>query len=185
MEDRLLRTVRLELQPSDPKMFDGLWSAIETSLPELARWLPWAVDPNPDDTREFLAKASQAWESGSDRHFTVFKDGEFCGQCSLDHVDGWHRSAEIGYWMRSDLCGHGFMTEAATAVVIYGFWTAGLHRIELRAGVDNIGSQRIAERLGFQQEGVLRNGGLGSEGYYDSYVYGLLKTDPGPHIKSA
>lgn len=181
MEGQVLRTERLELHPTAPEMFDGLWSAIEMSLPELSLWMHWAIELDRDVTLEFLAKAAEAWESGADRHFTIFKDGEACGQCSLDHVDHVQHSGEMGYWMRSDLCGQGLMTEAATAVVRFGFWQHDLHRIELHAGVDNTPSVRVAEKLGFQREGMLRHGGRGRDGYHDAYCYGLLVTDQGVH----
>jgi len=90
------------------------------------------------------------------------------------------RLGELGYWVRTDRCGRGYATEASSSVVEFGFEEAGLHRLELRAGVDNRASQRVAEKLGFQQEGRLRQGGRGAEVPYDCYVYGLLVSDPAP-----
>jgi RimJ/RimL family protein N-acetyltransferase len=181
----VLRTDRLELRPTGPDMFEEIWRAVQTSADELAVWMPWAIKLDPEATRDFLERAAQSWESGHDRAFTIFKEGSACGQCSLDHRDPWATSAEIGYWMRSDLCGRGLMTEAASAVITFGFRTEGLHRIELHAGVGNAASIRVAEKLGFKKEGVLRHGGRGSNGYYDCYVYGLLDTDPRPNQSKA
>jgi ribosomal-protein-serine acetyltransferase len=177
--DNVLRTPRLELRASSEEMFDGFWAAIEASLPALAPWMTWAVDPKPEHIRDFLRRAQEQWASGPDRPFTVFKDGVAAGQCSLDRVDPLARGCEIGYWLRSDLVGHGLMTEAASAVVDYAF-AMELHRVELRAGVDNYDSNRIAEKLGFRFEGVLREAGLGSGGHYDMNVHGLLRTDARP-----
>jgi ribosomal-protein-serine acetyltransferase len=174
----VLQTERLELRPTAPEMFDAFWAAIEASLEELAPWMTWAVDPDPEHTRDFLIRASESWASGTDRPFTIFMAGRPCGQCSLDHVDALVRGCEIGYWMRSDVCGRGLMTEAAAAVVRYGFDEIGLHRIELHAGIENHASNRVATKLGFQKEGILRQAGLGAAGYYDINVYGLLTSDP-------
>jgi ribosomal-protein-serine acetyltransferase len=168
-----------------PEFFDGIWSAVQSSLSELKLWLPWAVGAKEEATREFLQNSADEWASGNDRHFTVFMDGSVCGQCSLMRVDPAHMSAEIGYWMRSDLCGRNLMTEAAHEVVRIGFWHEGLHRIELHAGIGNQGSIRVAEKLGFEREGTLRHGGRGADGFYDSYIYGLLITDPIPGLKTA
>lgn len=174
----MLNTSRLQLRPTSPSMFDALWEAIEVSLPELSRWLPWAIDPDPTVTRQFVETAAESWKSGRDRHFTIFQDSKLCGQCSLDHLDPWGRGAEMGYWMRSDMCGQGLMTEAASAVVTFGFYSESLHRIELHAGVENKPSCRVAEKIGFQREGLLRHADRGRDGFYDSFVYGMLVTDP-------
>ena len=69
------------------------------------------------------------------------------------------------------------MTEAVSAVVEWGFDKLGLHRIELHAGLRNVASVRVAEKVGFHREGLLRDGSKGSQGYYDVYVFGLLESD--------
>jgi RimJ/RimL family protein N-acetyltransferase len=180
-----LRTARLELRPSQPDYLDETWAAIRVSIAELQPWMPWAISPRKEDTRGFLEQSAAEWESGSDRHFSVFMDGSYCGNCSLIRVDRAHRSAELGYWMRSDLCGKGLTTEAAHAVVSFGFWQEGMHRVELQAGVANVGSLRVAEKLGFHREGCRRHSGRGSNGFYDAYAYGLLSSDPRPDLDVA
>ena len=178
MESAILSTPRLELVPTGPHLFDGLWAAIEASLSELAPWMDWAAAPDPDRTRGFTVRAAEAWASGDDRAFTLVHDGAVCGHCALMRVDVLARQCEIGYWLRSDLCGKGLMTEAAIAIVDYGFREEAFHRIELHAGIDNAPSIRIAEKIGFRREGVLRERGFGSGGHYDMFVYGLLEGDP-------
>lgn len=185
MDNVTLRTPRLELVPSSPELFDGVWAAVEASLDELSSWMPWAVEPDPEGTRTFLEHAAKSWGSGRDRSFTIAMDGVVCGGCSLDHIDPWGHSAEMGYWMRSDLCGRGLMTEAASEVVSFGFDNEGLHRIGLHAGVENHASCRVAEKLGFQKEGLLRHKSKGKRGFYDCYTYGLLTTDPRPDLAMA
>jgi ribosomal-protein-serine acetyltransferase len=58
--------------------------------------------------------------------------------------------------------------------VTYGFESMGLHRITIRAAPGNTRSRAIPERLGFVQEGVLREAGRVGEGYTDLVVYGVL-----------
>jgi RimJ/RimL family protein N-acetyltransferase len=86
----------------------------------------------------------------------------------------------MGYWMRTEDAGKGFMTEAGVALLDFGFGELRLHRVELEAGVDNIGSQRVAEKLGFRREGRAREAGWAGVGYYDTIRYGLLRTDSRP-----
>lgn len=177
MEPPILRTRRLELHPTAMHLFDGLWAAIEASLAELRPWMAWAPGAQADNTRDFVSLSEEKWSTGLDRPFTLVMDETVVGQCSLDRVDPLANQCEIGYWLRSDLAGRGLMTEAASAVVEFGFTEMRLHRIELHAGIDNAASIRVAEKLGFRREGVVRERGLGAGGYYDMYVYGLLETD--------
>lgn len=142
--------------------------------------MPWAVRPDPKETEAFVERATKEWRIGRERHFMVLYEDQVCGQCSLDHADLPHSSYEMGYWMRSDLCGKGLMTEAAREVVRFGFAELDIHRIGLRAGTQNAASIRVAEKVGFKREGVLRDAGRGAAGFHDSYVYGLLRTDLRP-----
>lgn len=109
----VLKTERLLLRPTHPDLFEGMWAAVQASLPELRRWMPWAIQADPGATRAFTERAAEEWEHGDERHFTLIHDDEVCGQCSLDHADPLHANYEMGYWMRSDLCGSGLMTEGA------------------------------------------------------------------------
>ncbi|MDQ3877830.1 MAG: GNAT family N-acetyltransferase [Actinomycetota bacterium] len=176
----ILTTDRLELRPTGPEMFEGIWSAVKASLNELQLWMAWAVDAKENGTFDFLQKSAAEWRTGNDRHFTLFFRGEASGQCGLTRGDPLLMSAEIGYWLRSDLCGRGLISEAANEVVTFGFEQEGLHRIELRAGVNNHGSNRVAEKLGFTRRGTLRDASRAAHGFYDCYVYDLLVTDPRP-----
>lgn len=142
--------------------------------------MTFAVEASRESTLEYLRHSVDEWNSGRDRNFTIFVDGAASGNCSLMRGDPLQMSAEIGYWLRSDLCGRGLMTEAANEVVNFGFSQEGLHRIELHAGVDNHASNRIAQKLGFTRVGTLRESSRAANGFYDSYVYDLLVTDPRP-----
>lgn len=70
------------------------------------------------------------------------------------------------------------MTEAASAVVSFAFDAAGLHRIGLEAAPGNKASIRVAEKLGFQREGLQREAGRAVSGWLDLWLFGLLHGDP-------
>jgi ribosomal-protein-serine acetyltransferase len=82
--------------------------------------------------------------------------------------------AEIGYWIRSRYEGRGLVTRACEALIDHAFDTIGLHRVVIRAGVENTRSRAIPERLGFTFEGIAREEGRGVGRFYDLAVYGLL-----------
>jgi RimJ/RimL family protein N-acetyltransferase len=86
---------------------------------------------------------------------------------------------EIGYWMRSDARGRGVMTRALRLAASWAFADGGAARVQLRADVENAASRRVAEKAGFQLEGVLRsahwNARLGRR--QDWAMYSLLPSE--------
>jgi ribosomal-protein-alanine N-acetyltransferase len=77
----------------------------------------------------------------------------------------------ISHW------GQGIASEAARAVIDYGFTTMKLHRIQAHTIADNH-PVRLLERLGFRREGTMREYSLEDDlSFHDSAVYGLLRTD--------
>jgi ribosomal-protein-serine acetyltransferase len=172
-----LRTERLVLEPIGPEWADAIWEASRPSLPSLRPWLAWAGQATPHTTRAFAEHARSEWHAGRQYAFAVLEGNEVVGGVGLYTPVGARSIGEIGYWVRVDRAGRGVTTEAAGAAVGFGFHTLGLHRIELRAGVENRPSQRVAEKLGFAREGLCRQGCPGTEGPYDCYLYGLLRRE--------
>ena len=177
LERAPLRTDRLVLEPIGTEHADALWAATEASLRELERWMLWAVGATREGTEAFTAEAEHDWAQGTAFHFSIFAEEQLVGALGLESRAPVNRIGEVGYWIRSDRSGRGLTTEAGEAVVAFGFDVVGLYRIELRAGVENAASQRVAEKLGFRREGTLRKGCPGGLEPYDCYLYGLLLED--------
>jgi ribosomal-protein-serine acetyltransferase len=177
---RTIVTPRTSLVPSAVEHADSLWAAVERSLPELRPWMAWAADDSNEHNADFLKMCEASWNSGEAWTFTIFVEDRAAGTVGLGPHVPLVRSAELGYWLRTDLAGRGLMTEAARAVVDFAFEELGLHRIELHAGTENAGSIRVAEKLGFQRVGLLRDGSRGEAGWYDCHLFDLLESDPRP-----
>jgi ribosomal-protein-serine acetyltransferase len=170
-------TARLVLEPVHPGLADAIWDATRVSLPELRQWLAWAVTAGADQTRAYTEEAVRSWEEGTDFSFAVLAGNEVVGGVGCHRAILARMMGELGYWLRTDRTGRGYATEAGEAVVRWAFDTLGFGRMELRAGVENLPSQRVAERLGFRREGLLRSGCPHPEGGYDCYIYGLVRSD--------
>ncbi|MGH2686564.1 MAG: GNAT family N-acetyltransferase [Actinomycetota bacterium] len=170
-------TERLRLEPVGPEHAEQIWNAAEASLDELRPWLPWARAASPEASRDFAERSETAWVADTDYAFTVMEEGEVVGGVGL-HTPRLEGLGEIGYWSRTDRTRRGYTTEACNALLAFAFQTVGLYRVELRAGVENRASQRVAEKLGFRLEGTLRQGcPSGEGGGYDCLLYGLLASD--------
>ncbi len=109
---------------------------------------------------------------------TLGKVGRVIGEVSIQDWDRYHRHASIGYDFTRSFWGKGFAQEAARAVLRFGFERMQLNRIEIWTAAENTRSVRLAERLGFSRDGLLRRRILEDDGaFHDSTLYGLLRSD--------
>ena len=110
--------------------------------------------------RRWRAMAADGWRSGTNATFGIHVEGidgvvGGIGVRFLDDLDD--GCAEIGYWVASEARGRGVATAATRAVAKWAFGAVPeLARIQLRADVENVASNRVAEKAGFTREGVLR-----------------------------
>jgi ribosomal-protein-alanine N-acetyltransferase len=84
------------------------------------------------------------------------------------------KAAKLGYAIHADHWGHGYATDAARALITYGFTALGLHRITAAIGPENAGSIAVAKRLGMQYEGRLRDHVYTNGTWRDSVLYSIL-----------
>lgn len=160
-------TLREPVEDDAPTLVD----AIQASLDELARWMPWAV---PD----YDIEAARAWIAGetgdAHRFVMVDTDGEVVGSCGLNGISELNRSGNLGYWVRSDRAGRGFATASTRLLRRFGHDVADLHRIEVVMSVHNEASRRVAEKAGAKYEGV-RRGALRLAGeFHDAHSWSFL-----------
>lgn len=98
--------------------------------------------------------AAHHWISGveeGERVFGIERDAELIGICGFT-MDS-NCDAELGYWIGKPYWGHGYATEAASAVMAYGFTKAGVRRFVCRHLAGNPGSARVIQKLGFKYVG--------------------------------
>ena len=99
------------------------------------------------------------------------------GNCGFHNWISKHERAEMGYILFEDYRGKGYMNEALTSIINYGFHEMNLNRIEAFISPDNSPSINLIERLNFECEGKLREHHKSEDQIHDSLVYGLLKKD--------
>ncbi len=179
-QPKVLETPRLRLEPARNDHAAGVWNAIDRSLPELEKRMTWAASTSPERVTGFVQRAETAWQEWSGWEFVIHFGSDVAGAIGLNRYDEMWRTCNLGYWVRTDLAGRGIATEAGRAVVAFGFDDVELHRLELTAAVDNIPSQRVAEKIGFRHEGTKRGAYVIAEQAIDAHLYGLLATDPRP-----
>src|SRR5262249_39131367 len=87
------------------------------------------------------------------------------------------RRAELGYWLTADAWGQGIATEAAGALVDFGFADLGLARIYAQVLTDNTASRRVLEKLGMLDEGIRRQHVRKGRRLHDVAMFGLLREE--------
>lgn len=108
--------------------------------------------------------------------FAIVANGTVIGEAELK-VDYYHLVGELAYGIARIHWGKGLATEAARAVVGYGFSTLGLARVFAWLDPRNVRSMRVLEKLGMRREGLLRSSVMRRDGRGDSMIYGLLREE--------
>jgi [ribosomal protein S5]-alanine N-acetyltransferase len=166
------RTVLRQLDPSDAVDLFAF-----RSDPEVQRYNS-APMQDPAEATALIDELRAQYAAQQAVHWAVTLPGDprVLGLMGLAAVDNYHSRAEIGYDLRRDHWGRGVATDAARAILTFGFISLDLHRVEAQTIADNHASVRLLQRLGFQLEGVRRDHSWEEDGsFHDSAVYGLLR----------
>jgi ribosomal-protein-alanine N-acetyltransferase len=102
-------------------------------------------------------------------------DGMLVGTCGLFKWNREWKRSTVGYELAPSAQGHGYMREALTSVLAYGFNEMQLNRIDASVHPENIASVKLLNKLGFMQEGLTREAGYWGERYHDMLEFGLLR----------
>lgn len=156
-----------------------LYGVIEANREHLAQWMPWAADQDLDGTERFIAEAEEQRSGENGFQAKIEPEGEIVGVVGFHRIDWTNRNTSLGYWLAASAQGRGTMTTVVRAVLDYAFGEWGLHRVEIDCAPENRRSRAIPERLGFREEGLLREAELVGGRYLDSVVYGMLAEEWG------
>jgi RimJ/RimL family protein N-acetyltransferase len=166
-------TLRLRLRPyaeADIEQLVPLIGAREVAAMTLRIPHPYTEE----DARNFFA--SSACEDEVRLAITLRADGRLIGGIGL-RIERQHLHAELGYWIGVPYWGNGYATEAARAMIRYGFEELKLHRIFASHFKNNPASRRILEKIGMHHEGCQREHVRKWDRFVDSELYGLLRQE--------
>lgn len=178
-----LATPRLTLRPASTS--DAAPMAAIANDMRIARWLLLMPHPYaPVDAENWIATHAPAFERGEEAVFAICGSGaadappagELMGVIGL-RINRTHRRAELGYWLGLAYWRGGYATEAAQAVVDYGFGRGDLDRIHAEHFDGNDASGRVLTKVGMVREGVLRSHTLRFGRRNDGVAYGILRDE--------
>jgi ribosomal-protein-serine acetyltransferase len=163
-----------ELRLLDDSDAAELHTLIDANRERLAEWLPWGAAQTPTDTSEFIARTRKQVAGNDGFQAAIVRDGRIAGVVGFISVDWAHRTTGLGYWLGEEFSGQGTMTAAVRGMTDHALRVWELNRVEIGAALENRRSRAIPERLGFREEGTVRQAQRVGDRYLDLVVYGML-----------
>ncbi|MCT4780413.1 MULTISPECIES: GNAT family N-acetyltransferase [Exiguobacterium] len=172
-------TDQLSLKLIERQDADVLYALIDANREHLREWLGW-VDgaTGPDVYRDEIIPAWLTdYANGNGFACGIYFEGELVGTIALHEINQKLRQTSIGYYLTGNGRGQGLMTTVVAFITNYCFTTLDLNRVVIECAVGNNRSRKIPERLGYQQEGILRDAEKLYGAYHDIAVYAMLARD--------
>lgn len=143
----------------------------------LRKWLPWLdTSNNAQDSLVYIQKSHSDWMKHRVFYGLIYKKNEIIGAMGFHH--NVHKYMALGYWISEEHSKGGICTAASQALLKWAFaYFKDLNLIELRAATENLASRRVAEKLGFKKEGILRQREWLYDHFVDHVVYSLTRTE--------
>lgn len=173
-----LSTDRLELRAITRDHAE--WYLRHFSVPEIVEGQGFPPPKDLADAREELERYIVGlYEAGSGYRWGIrFKgDVDVIGSVGFYAWDKEHERAEMGYDLLPEHWGKGIMTEALERVVRFGFEEMRLNRIKATVMATNPRSMWLIAKLGFAEEGVMREFSKVEGKYVDEHVFSMLRKD--------
>lgn len=168
----------LTIEPIAGKHLDELIELVNANRPYLHEWLSWLDCVKvPHEFQQFIVASEKRTTAGLEYSAVILENDRLVGRIGLYQLDRINRIASIGYWISEAAQGKGIISKACKAITTYGFEELGLNRIEIKCATGNYRSQAIPKRLGFQREGIIRQGELLNGRFIDLYLYSMLHAD--------
>lgn len=172
-------TAGLDIRPL-LRIHAGHWfAAIERSRLEILHWEEWPeAVRSTEQAHALLERLESDWRAGRTFSFGIFTDeGVVIGGVTVSNVLWDCRCADLGYWVEPRFRGKGIAAWAARLLLDFCFRVLRLQRLALVIRVDNLASQRVAEKLGAQFEGIARKRIFHAQEALDARVYAITLGD--------
>jgi len=162
-------------QPADA---GALFDAVNANRAHLASWLSWVGHTTRQDhSLQFIHQSVHDAHVQTALALGIFENGSIIGGIGMH---GWNhevKKAQLGYWIIRSHEGKGIITDSLRCFVQFLFEKTGLNKVEIHFSPANKRSARVAERLGFRVEGILRQSILRNGLPDDVVVTGLLRSE--------
>ena len=171
-----LHTERLELRKITIKDFDDYaeWKSQE----EYHQFLP-SKPKVKEEYKSTLRSIIAGYEDEENPNLLwgIFKDNKLIGSVSIEDWNTTHKWCEIGWGLNPKFQKQGYAYETVSCLIAHIFKDLKMNRNSIAIWDGNNASKKLAEKLGFIQEGIERKARIKNDKYIDLYCYGLLKEE--------
>lgn len=172
---------RITVRPYCVSDAEALREAVDESRDYIRPWLPFAdTHQTAEESRDWIIQQEAKWLLREDMIVSIWENAmhRYIGGSGLHPRDWKSRFFEIGYWLRPSAAGHGYMTEAVRLLTDYAFDHFAANRVEIHCDERNKRSAAIPRRLGFVQEGLLRDGYIAPDGQLvGKLIFSQIRSD--------
>jgi ribosomal-protein-serine acetyltransferase len=172
---------QLELRSARHEHAQAFADLVVSNHDSLRRYLPAITQVDSlESAQEHMAHCLKEAEALELLEVHIFFENQLCGAIRLNYFEHHNQKVALGYLIDTAHQGKGLVGRSARAMIDFAFNELNMNRIELRCVPENLASVKVAERLGFVQEGRLRQAEMLDQGLVDLLVYSLLKSERPP-----
>ncbi|MBQ8322007.1 MAG: GNAT family N-acetyltransferase [Clostridia bacterium] len=142
--------------------------------PSVTKYLLWSPHPSIDHTKKYLSFIEKKYLRGEFYDWGIEYKGEMIGTVGFTRLNCEDNEGEVGFVLREDKWGMGLASEAAEAVIRFGFEVLGLHRIEARCMEENEQSASVLIKCKMKYEGTLREAVFTKGLYVNVKVFSII-----------
>ena len=168
---------KIAIRPPLPSDAQAVFEMVHESVETTYLFQTWCHPGyTVEDAQAWIERSESMRAIGAEYHFVVYQpeSNRLIGRTAVLHIDQFHRSAQMGSFIRETERGRGYAGEAYKLTAQFAFCEVKLHRLELLTATHNLSSIRGLEKLGAIREGMIRERLKWNDTYHDAYVYSLL-----------
>jgi ribosomal-protein-alanine N-acetyltransferase len=172
----VIETERLLLRQETPEDAEAIFAIF--SDPAITQFHDLDTFTEIEDALSLIERRRQRFEVGRGIRWGIVhqQDNILIGSCGF----GWDKEAqgaEVGYELAKNFWRQGIMTEALQALLQFGFAEVGLQFVIAEVMLGNLPSKKLLEKLGFQNQGVLKQHGFWKGQHHDLEQFVLKRTE--------
>ena len=157
-------------------MAQELHKLITADADYLSQWLPWVGQVKTvADSETFIKESIEAFAAQKTLNVAICYHDKIVGITGYNRIHADLKKVVIGYWLGSKYQGKGIVTRVVKYLIQNSFENMAMEKVEIAHSVGNIPSQKVIERCGFVQEGIIKNAENLHGKIVDHVIYGIYK----------
>lgn len=179
MSEIIIVSDTLELRAVEEQHVTPLHQLVLKNKTWLQQSLNWPqFVTSEEDTRKNVQGNMMLHQRGYAKMFLIFAQQNVVGVIAFNQIEPQNKAAYIGYWLDEAQQGKGIMSQALQALIHHYAQRQEIRRFVIKCRVENVESNQVALRNGFQLEGCLRQAEFLNGEYYDMNLYARIIDGP-------